>query len=250
MLRHRKLRGPSLEVDPPIHMATNRILITGGGRGIGRAIALRFATKGVKICVASRTSDELDQVVGEIEAAGGEAIAAQFNMRDHGSIESAVYRATDFFGGEMDLLINNAGIFDVRPFEDCDPGMIQKFFEVNILGAMYATQEALPALREAGNGHVINISSTAGLQGFPGSSVYCATKYALRGFSDALREELREESIRVTTVYPDSTDTTIFDGVDLDLDRSTMDSPESVAEIIWNAAQADECAPDIKIRPE
>lgn len=228
-------------------MAPTRIMITGGGRGIGRALALRFAADGVKICVAARTSGELDQVVTEIEAAGGEAIAAQFNLRDHGSIESAVYRAMDFLGGEMDLLINNAGIFDVKPFEECDPGMIQKFFDVNILGAMFATQEALPALREAASAHVINISSTAGLQGYPGSSVYCATKYALRGFSDALREEFREEGIRVTTVYPDATDTTIFDGVNLDLDRSTMASPESVAEAIWNAAQADECPADIKL---
>jgi NADP-dependent 3-hydroxy acid dehydrogenase YdfG len=230
-------------------MAPTRILITGGGRGIGRAIALRFATSDVKICIASRTSDELDKVVEEIESAGGEAIAAQFNLRDHGSIEAAVYRAVDFFEGKMDLLVNNAGVFDVKPFDECNPGMIQKFFDVNILGAMYTTQEALTALREADGAHVINISSTAGLQGYPGSAVYCATKYALRGFSDALREELCDEGIRVTTVYPDATDTTLFDGVDLDLDRSTMDSPETVAEVVWQAAQEDECPRDIKVRP-
>jgi NAD(P)-dependent dehydrogenase (short-subunit alcohol dehydrogenase family) len=229
-------------------MSPTRILITGGGRGIGRAIALRFAQPGVKICVAARTSAELDKVVEEIEAKGGEAIAAQCNLRDHGSIEAAVFRAVDFFDGEMDLLVNNAGIFDVKPLEECDPDFIQRHFEVNLIGAMQVTQEALAALREASNARVVMINSTAGQQGYPGSTVYCATKYGMRGFADALRLELQDDGVQVTTIYPDSTDTTIFDGVNLELDRSAMDRPEDVAEVVWRCATGAETRTDVPVR--
>lgn len=227
-------------------MSPTRILITGGGRGIGRAIALHFAQPGVKICVAARTSAELDKVVEEIEAKGGEAIAAQCNLRDHGSIEAAVFRAVDFFGGEMDLLVNNAGIFDIKPLDECDPDMIQRFLEVNLIGAMQVTQEALPALREAESACVVMVNSTAGLKGYPGSTVYCATKYALRGFADALREELAEDGVHVRTVYPDVTDTTMLDG--LDIDRSDADSPETVASVVARAATGEDDRNDIPVR--
>ncbi len=89
-----------------------RVFITGGTRGIGRAIALRFAREGAQVCVAARTSPDLDRVVQEIKAAGGDGEACQANMRDHGSVEAAVFRAVDFCGGALDIVINNAGTFD------------------------------------------------------------------------------------------------------------------------------------------
>ena len=135
---------PTNDLSP---MAPTRIFITGGGRGIGRAIALRFAREGAHVAVAARTSEELDAVVAEIEAAGGQGIACQMNLRDHGSIEAAVYRAVDFFGEEMDILVNNAGVFDVKPFEESDLGMWERFFEVNLTGPYLVTLESLAALR-------------------------------------------------------------------------------------------------------
>jgi NAD(P)-dependent dehydrogenase (short-subunit alcohol dehydrogenase family) len=230
-------------------MAPIRILVTGGNRGIGRAIALRFAREGAQICILARDSDALDKVVGEIEAAGGSAIAAQANLRDHGSIEAGVYRAVDFFEGEMDVLVNNAGIFDVKSFEDTDLTLWSRMIEVNLTGPFVVLQEALPALKESPKGHIFNVSSTAGKQGYAGSTAYCASKYGLRGFSDALREELRDDKVRVSTVYPDLTDTEIFNGVDGDWDRSTMNKPEDVAEIIWNAYAAEGDQADIDVPP-
>lgn len=220
-------------------MSPTRILITGGGRGIGRAIALRFAREGAQVAIAARTSDELDAVVAEIEAAGGSGMAAQMNLRDHGSIEAAVYRAVDFFGGAIDVLVNNAGIFEIKPFEDVDLGLWERMLEVNLTGPYLVTLEALPALRESERAHLFNVSSLAGKQGFAGSTAYCASKYGLRGFGDALREELREDGIRVSTVYPGATDTTIFDDVPGEWDRAAMNRPEDVAEVIWDAYGAD-----------
>jgi NAD(P)-dependent dehydrogenase (short-subunit alcohol dehydrogenase family) len=97
-----------------------RVFITGGTRGIGRAIALRFAREGAKVCVAARTSPDLDRVVGEIDAAGGQGEACQANMRDHGSVEAAVFRAVDFCDGALDIVVNNAGTFDYGAFEATD----------------------------------------------------------------------------------------------------------------------------------
>tara|TARA_R110002126_G_scaffold25583_3_gene87456 strand:- start:1857 stop:2555 length:699 start_codon:yes stop_codon:yes gene_type:complete len=230
-------------------MAPIRILITGGNRGIGRAIALRFAREGAQICILARDSDALDGVVAEIEAAGGSAIAAQANLRDHGSIEAGVYRAVDFFEGEMDVLVNNAGIFDIQSFEDTDLTLWSRILEVNLTGPFVVLQEALSAIKESPKGHIFNVSSTAGKQGFAGSTAYCASKYGLRGFSDALREELRGDNVRVSTVYPGATDTEIFNGVDGDWDRSKMNKPEDVAEVIWNAYAAEGEQADLDVPP-
>ena len=229
---------------PPI-----RIMVTGGGRGIGRAIALRFAREGALVSVAARTSSELDAVVGEIEAAGGQGIACQMNVRDHGSIEAAVYRTVDFFGEEMDVLVNNAGIFDVRHIAETDIGTWQRFIEVNLTGPYLVTLESLDALRASDRAHVFNIASIAARRGYPGSSIYSATKAGLMGLSNGLREDLRGDGVRVTTVYPDATDTSIFDGVPGEWDRASMNRPEDVAEVIWNTYHAEGEVPDVDVPP-
>lgn len=230
-------------------MASPRILITGGGRGIGRAIALRFAREGAKVAVAARTSAELDSVVGEIEAAGGQGIACQMNVRDHGSIEAAVFRAVDFFDEEMDVLVNCAGIFDIQPFEETDLATWDRFVEVNLTGPYVVTLESIAALKESPRGHVFNIASVAAKQGYAGSSIYCATKAGLMGLSNGLREDLRDSGVRVSTVYPGATDTTIFDDVAGDWDRSSMNKPEDVAEVIWQAYHAEGDQADLDIPP-
>lgn len=221
-------------------MSQLRVLITGGSRGIGRSIALRFAREGAKVVVAARNSDQLDRVVEEINAAGGQGHAAQMNVEDHGSVEAAVWRATEFTGGPLDVIVNNAGVFEQATLEDTTLESWDRMLGVNLTGPFWVMSEAIHALEEGDKKHVFNISSVAGKQGFPLGTAYCASKYGLRGFSDALREELTERGIRVTTIYPGTTDTTIFDGVPGDWDRSTMNSPDDVAEVVWNTY----CAPE------
>jgi len=232
-------------------MNAPKVLVTGGGRGIGRAIALRFAREGAWVAVAARTSPEIDAVAAEVDAAGGKGLAAQMNVRDFGSVEAAVYRAIEWAGGTLDVLVNNAGIFDVAPFEKLKLDDFNRMIEVNLAGPVLVTSEALEGLEESERGHVFNIASTAAKQGYPGGVAYCASKYGLRGFSDALREDLREQGIRVSTVYPGATDTTIFDGVPGDWDRAAMNRPEDVAEVVWKAWSAgpDEDVADLDVPP-
>lgn len=223
-------------------MSPLRVLVTGGGRGIGRAIALRFAREGAHVVVAARTSPELDGVVAEIEAAGGKGLAAQMNVRDVGSVGAAVWRAIDFTGGALDLLVNNAGVFDIRSFEDTDEELWTKTLEVNLSGAFFVTHEALDALEEGERPHVVNVASVAARQGFEGNVAYCASKYGLRGFGDALRVEVAPRGMRVTTLYPGNVDTGIWDGIPGEWDRASMARPEEVAEAVWNAYHAPEGA--------
>ena len=219
-------------------MSAPSVLVTGGSRGIGRAIALRFAREGSKVVVASRNSVQLDGVVAEIVKAGGQGLAAQMNVRDQGSVEAAVWRAVEFCGGSLDVLVNNAGVFDVVPFEKLDGATWRKNVEVHLDGAFYVTKECLDALLESGRGHVIQIASIAARQGFAGNVAYCATKYGLRGFSDALRLDLAPKGVRVSTIYPGPTDTAIFENVPGKWDRASMARPEEVAEVVWQAWSA------------
>jgi NAD(P)-dependent dehydrogenase (short-subunit alcohol dehydrogenase family) len=215
-----------------------RVLVTGGGRGIGRAIALRFARAGAHVAVAARTSSELDKVVLEIQQAGGLGRAQQVNVADHGSVEAAVYRAVEFTGGALDVLVNNAGVFDIKPFGQLDLATWRRHLEVNLNGPFFVTSEALDALLESDRAHIFNVSSVSGKRALAGGVAYSTTKYGLRGFSDALREDLRANDVRVSTVYPGATDTSIFKNVPGNWDRSKMNKPEDVAEVIWNAYHA------------
>ncbi|MCH2104442.1 MAG: SDR family oxidoreductase [Planctomycetes bacterium] len=230
-------------------MTAKRVLITGGGRGIGRAAALRFAREGAHVVVAARTSGELDEVVAEIEAAGGKGLAAQMNVTDLGSVEAAVWRATEFTGGPIDVLVNNAGVFDVIPFEKMGHKAWSKMIDVNLTGAYYVTQESLNALEEGERPVIINVASGAAKRGFPGNTAYCASKYGLKGFGDALRLDLAEKGVRVVTVYPGGTDTTIFDDVEGDWDRASMNTVEEVAEVIFGAAAAGDEVTDLDVAP-
>jgi NAD(P)-dependent dehydrogenase (short-subunit alcohol dehydrogenase family) len=228
-----------------------RVLITGGGRGIGRAIALRFAREGAHIAIGSRSSDELDAVVKEIDAAGGKGRAQQMNVADHGSVEAGVFRAVEFTGGALDVLVNCAGVFDVKSFASMDVATWKRNIEVNLNGPFYVTLEALDALLEGERPHVINIASIAARTAFPGNSAYCASKYGLRGFSDAIRLDLKDKGVRVSTIYPGTTDTSIFDRVPGNWDRTKMNSAEDVAEVVWrtNQAPAGAAIDDVDVPP-
>ena len=124
------------------------------------------------------------------------------------------------------------------PFSELDLATWRKNVEVHLDGTFYVTKECLDARLESGRGHVVNMASVAARQAFAGNVAYCATKFGLRGFSDALRLDLAPKGIRVTTVYPGPTDTTIFEGVPGDWDPASMNRPEDVAEVVWQAWSA------------
>jgi NAD(P)-dependent dehydrogenase (short-subunit alcohol dehydrogenase family) len=216
-------------------MSQLRVVVTGGGRGIGRAIALRFAREGAKVCVLARSADELDSVVAEINAAGGEGAPAQMNIEDEGDVGAALWRASEFTGGTFDVLVQCAGSFDVKSLAETDLRTWNRMLSVNLTGPFLVMKEGVEYLEDGERPIVINICSIAAKQGFAGNTAYCASKYGLRGFGDALREELSDKGIRVSNVYPGPTDTSIWDRVEGDWDRASMGKPEDVAEVVYQA---------------
>ncbi len=228
-----------------------RVLVTGGSRGIGRAIALRFAREGAHVAVAARNSNDLDAIVKEIDAAGGKGRAQQMNVGDHGTVEAGVYRSVEFLGGAMDLLVNCAGVFDVKPILGMDVATWSRNIDVNLNGPFYVTLESLDSLLAGDRPHIVNVASIAAKTAFAGNAAYCASKWGLRGFSDAIRLDLAEKGVRVTTIYPGLTDTQIFDRVPGNWDRAKMNKPEDVAEVVWKANRSPAGTPidDLDVPP-
>ena len=227
-------------MDTPRHAAPVPpvVLVTGGGRGIGRAIALRFASEGARVVVAARSRAEIDAAAEACRSAGGDGIAVQMDVTDPASVQRALAEALERTDGRLDVLVNNAGVFAVAPFEELDFATWKRLFAVNLDGVFHVTRHALPALERSPRAHLLNIASVAAEVPYEGSSAYCATKYGLRGLTDVLRLELAPKGIRVSCVYPDGTDTTIFDDTPLELDPAELDRPEDVAEVVFAAWSA------------
>lgn len=214
------------------------VLVTGAGRGIGRAIALRFASAGATVILGARSRSQIEESARACEAAGGRGIPVTMDVTDRASVDTALAEGLAQTGGRLDVLVNNAGVFAVVPFRELTFATWNRLFAANLDGVFHVTQAALPALERGQRAHVLNIASVAAREPFEGSSAYCATKYGLRGLTDVLRLEFEPLGIRVSCVYPDATDTTIFDDTPLELDRSTMDQPEDVAEVVFQAWMA------------
>jgi NADP-dependent 3-hydroxy acid dehydrogenase YdfG len=182
------------------------VAITGAGRGIGRSTALHLASRGACVALGARSEAELAGVADEIEKSGGKAVFCMTDVTKQSDLEMLVGRACDAFGG-LDVIVNNAGIgpisrFDALRVEDWDA-----MIDVNLRGTLYGIAAALPVFARQGQGHVVNVLSTAGLKIVPTMGVYAATKNALRTATEALRQEAGP-NLRVTEVSPGFIDTT------------------------------------------
>ncbi len=185
-------------------------LVTGAGTGIGRAIALALAGAGYAVTLAGRRAEPLEAVAGEIDA-DRSLIVAGFDVTDAASVEAGVARAVERFG-DIAVLVNCAGEAPSAPFERTDRAMWDRALGVNLTGAFLTTQAALPSLRRAGNGRIINIASTAGLTGYAYVTAYCAAKHGLVGLTRALAIELAKTDVTVNAVCPGFTDTPLLEG--------------------------------------
>jgi len=176
-------------------------LVTGGGRGIGREIALLFAKEGAKVGVTARSADEIAAVVNEIVGDGGNAIGVTGDVSQQEDVRRMVAETTGEFG-RIDILVNNAGIMQGGPFVTFDPADWRRVIEVNLMGTFYCTQAVAPMLIEQGWGRIINISSRSGKIGIPYLTAYVASKHGVVGFTKALAEELAPFNITINAVCP------------------------------------------------
>ena len=177
-------------------------LVTGGGRGIGRAIALAFAEPGALVAIAGRTVSQLEETARAIEARGARALVLEMDITD----EAAVSRAFEpLRASTLDVLVNNAGVGGGQPIHETDTGAWRRIVDTNVWGTFLVTRQAVSVMREGGR--IINLSSVLGRFGVPGYTAYCASKHAVIGFTRALALEVVQRGITVNAICPGWVDT-------------------------------------------
>lgn len=186
-------------------------VITGATSGIGRETAREFAAAGSKVVVAGRRQERLVELVKEIESKGGYALAVPTDVADQMQVERLISETVERFG-RLDVLVNNAGVAIASRFTEMPLKDFRRLMDVNFWGAVFACRAAVPQMRnQNGGGVILNVSSIFGKRGMPFETAYCASKFALAGFSEALRAELMSENIDICTIYPGAVETEIFD---------------------------------------
>ncbi|MDE1150097.1 MAG: SDR family oxidoreductase [Azospirillaceae bacterium] len=177
------------------------VLITGGSTGIGAETAQLLAQRGAKVAIAARRKDKLDGVVADITASGGSARAYVLDVTDKAQVQAVVAAVVADFG-RLDVLINNAGLMPIRPMAEVNTDEWDQMIDVNLKGTLYGIAAVLPRFLAQDGGHIINLSSVAGIKVFaPGGTVYSGTKFAVRAISEGLRQEVGEK-VRVTSIEP------------------------------------------------
>jgi NAD(P)-dependent dehydrogenase (short-subunit alcohol dehydrogenase family) len=215
-------------------------VVTGGGRGIGAAIATRLARMGAQVVVCGRSFAPLEQTAKAIESAGGKAQASKCDVTNLTSVESLAGEVKLKFG-RLDILVNNAGIGAfAQPLHRMDPKEWDQVLNTNLRGVYYSIRAFAPMMMEARTGHIINISSLAGKNALPNGAAYAASKWGLNGLSYSVAEELRGNNIRVSVICPGSVDTDLspHEGKNKNKMLQPDDVAHAVAAIVTQAPQS------------
>ncbi|HEV8436696.1 MAG TPA: SDR family oxidoreductase [Methylomirabilota bacterium] len=204
-------------------------IVTGAGRGIGRAIAAALAREGAAVVLAARSARELDVVAHEIIGAGGRALPAPTDVREEVAVSALAQRALAEHG-RIDVLVTAAGTAAFGPVTDSKMAEWDEMLAVNLRGAVLCCRAVLPAMMAQRRGTIVNIGSVVTSRVLPGSAAYTASKYGLLGFSRVLADEMRPHGVRVGVLSAGATDTPLWDVVAGGPDRALMLKPEQVAE--------------------
>tara|TARA_R110001592_G_scaffold99456_2_gene283431 strand:- start:1459 stop:2199 length:741 start_codon:yes stop_codon:yes gene_type:complete len=219
------------------------VIITGASSGIGEATAIKLSKEGAKVVLSARREDKLNELKKTIENKGGEALVVIADVTKKADMEKLVSRTLEEYGN-VDAIINNAGLMPLSFVKNMKTDEWEKMVDVNIKGVLNGVAAVLPTLIKNKQGHIINISSTAAYKYFPGGAVYCATKAAVKMFSDGLRQELAPAyGIHVSSIEPGAVATNLMDTItDKDvldklsgMQKMTMLEPEGIAEAIYYA---------------
>ena len=190
----------------------SRAIVTGASSGIGREVARELARQGAKVVLVARREDRLQQLANEISADGGQVKWVAGDITDSAIRHKTLELAKESYGG-LDILVNNAGVGAMGLFEDADPARVRRIMEVNFFALVEMTRLALPLLKRGDLPIIVNVSSILGRRAAPHNSEYSASKFAVHGFSEALRAEVARHGIDVLVVSPGTTDTEFFDQV-------------------------------------
>lgn len=205
-----------------------KVVITGVSRGIGKALVEQYLEKGCVVGGMGLRDPQIDHPNFQFY---------KTNVRDFANVETsfkAFYAKND---NKIDILVNNAGLGYFGYVEDYSIEQIHQIFETNVYGTLYTSKMAVPVMKENERGHIVNIASTAAIEGYPQVSVYCGSKFAVKGISESMYKELRDFRVKVTCVYPGSTKTDFFNNVDSIQTHDYMLMPTDVANMIVNATE-------------
>jgi 3-oxoacyl-[acyl-carrier protein] reductase len=181
---------------------TNKVaIVTGAGRGIGRAIAIAYAAEGAYVVIAARSEDQLNEVADEISANGGNVLTVPVDLRNRTEVENLVHKTVDSFS-QIDILVNNAGINPRGLFLDTTDEEWDEVWKINVMGVVHCCRAVLPVMQKQGWGNIINIGSGMGQVGHADLSIYCASKAALHGLTQAIAEEVWEDGIIANVLIP------------------------------------------------
>jgi len=212
-------------------LAEKVAIVTGGSRGIGRAICLALAGEGAAVVMAARSAETLAEATQIVRRAGGRAESVVTELADEQSIRNLVRVTQDRFG-RLDILINNAGITHSARLEDTRTEDLDRCWTINARAPFLLCREALPLLRKSEEATIVNISSVVGVKGYPLQSAYTASKHALRGMTISLAEELRGTNIRVHVICPGAVDTGMAGNVRPDIKKEDLIGPGEIADLV------------------
>jgi len=214
------------------NLKNKNALITGAGKGIGKAVAIALAKEGVNVILLARTQADIDEVAKEANTYNVQSLALTADVADINSVNNAVEKALSQFKS-IDILINNAGIAAFGKFLELEPSHWERIIQVNLMGTYYVTRAILQNMIERQTGDIINISSTAGLNGNALTSAYSASKFAVLGLTDSLMQEVRKHNIRVTALTPSTVATDMAKELNLtDGNPDKVMQSEDIAELI------------------
>ena len=210
-----------------------KAIITGGGRGLGKATAIAFAKEGIDIAITGRDEKALKETVSQLEKFGVKAIYSVFDVGNYEEVKSGIKSIIDTLGS-VDILVNNAGVGGFGLFKEMEVAVWTNIIQTNLMGMYYVTKEVLTHLLKQDEGDIINISSTAGLNGNASTSAYSASKFAVIGMSESLMKEVRKDNIRVATYTPSTfeSDMSINAGIANKGSQESVLQPEDFAELI------------------
>ena len=225
-------------------------IVTGGTKGIGRAVAEALVREGVNVCISARSRSEIDETLEALCALkAGNANGIVSDVCNYSQVKPLFELTAGQFGG-LDILVNNAGIGLFQTVEDMSPEDFRSVLETNLFGVFYCCHEAIPLMKQRGGGYIINMSSLAGVNAHPKMAAYNASKFGLNGFSEALMQEVRHDNIKVSYIMPGSVNTH-FGGDEPGPEQAWQLQPFDLAKVVLDLLHNDSRAlvSRVEVRP-